>query len=271
MVFLEEPAKRQVTSCNYITSVNGMLHPDRVMGEHDFLYILDGDWEIYEDDVLYEMHSDDLLILKAGSHHYGVKPCNPGNRHMYFHTPPTEEERKKTPSGKKGREINSLFHCAGMPQVRRYFQDIIAVYWSGAANKEEQISLLVNLIISIISGIDGSAYESIAEDTLVEKICRELHESPQTMFTAKDLAKEYFICARTLNNRFFKSFGKSFHDYQMEMKLDMIQQYLRCQPDVTLKEAAMNFGFCDEFHLSHAFKKQFGMSPSEYKNTINVR
>ncbi len=266
MVFLEKPAKRQVTSCNYITSVNGMPHPDRIMEEHDFLYILEGDWEIYEDGILYEMHSDDLLILKAGAHHYGVKPCNPGNRHMYFHTPPTEEEKNKSHPGEKGREIGSLIHCAGAPQVRRYFQDLIAVYWSDGANREEQISLLVNLIISIVFELDESSYESIIGDTIVEDVCRKLRTSPQCMFTAQELSKEYFICARTLNNRFIKAFGKSFHDYQADLKLNMIQQYLRCQPEVTLKEAAMNFGFCDEFHLSHAFKKKFGVSPTEYRN-----
>ncbi|MBC5757173.1 AraC family transcriptional regulator [Blautia sp. BX19] len=29
--------------------------------------------------------------------------------------------------------------------------------------------------------------------------------------------------------------------------------------------AAINYGFCDEFHLSKAFKKHFGLSPSQYR------
>lgn len=42
MLFLEKMSPRTITSANYITSVNGMLHPTRMMSEHDFLYILDG-------------------------------------------------------------------------------------------------------------------------------------------------------------------------------------------------------------------------------------
>ena len=45
VLYLEKMAERHITSANYITSVNGMVHPDRVLPEHDFLYMLDGTWE----------------------------------------------------------------------------------------------------------------------------------------------------------------------------------------------------------------------------------
>lgn len=42
MLLMEKMAHRQITSANYITSINGMVHPDRVLSEHDFLYMLEG-------------------------------------------------------------------------------------------------------------------------------------------------------------------------------------------------------------------------------------
>ena len=51
MLFLEKMSPRTITSANYITSVNGMLHPTRMMSEHDFLYILDGTWEVIEEGI----------------------------------------------------------------------------------------------------------------------------------------------------------------------------------------------------------------------------
>lgn len=68
MLFLEKMSPRTITSANYITSVNGMLHPTRMMSEHDFLYILDGTWEVIEEGIPYELQTDDLLILCAGRH-----------------------------------------------------------------------------------------------------------------------------------------------------------------------------------------------------------
>ena len=49
MLYLEKMAARHITSANYITSVNGMVHPDRVLPEHDFLYMLEGEMEVFED------------------------------------------------------------------------------------------------------------------------------------------------------------------------------------------------------------------------------
>ena len=94
MLYLEKMKMHTITSGNYVTSVHGMVHPNRIIGEHDFLYILDGTWEIWEDDTSYALQSDDLLILTAGRHHYGKKLCNPGNRHMYVHALPTDVEKK---------------------------------------------------------------------------------------------------------------------------------------------------------------------------------
>lgn len=96
MVLLEKMKLHTVASGNYVTSVHGMLHPDRILKEHDFLYILDGTWEIREDGVIYQLHSDDLLILAAGRHHYGLEMCNPGNRHMYIHVLPTARKNSIT-------------------------------------------------------------------------------------------------------------------------------------------------------------------------------
>ena len=62
MLYLEKMKMHTITSGNYVTSVHGMVHPNRIIGEHDFLYILDGTWEIWEDDTSYALQSDDLLI-----------------------------------------------------------------------------------------------------------------------------------------------------------------------------------------------------------------
>ena len=36
-------------------------------------------------------------------------------------------------------------------------------------------------------------------------------------------------------------------------------------PDIKVYEVAYELGFCDEFHLSKAFKNKFGISPNSCK------
>ena len=40
----ELSAQRRIVEANYNTYVNPILHPNRVMKQHDFLYILEGEW-----------------------------------------------------------------------------------------------------------------------------------------------------------------------------------------------------------------------------------
>lgn len=264
MVYLEKTALRPITGANYVTSVNGMVHPDRIMPEHDFLYILDGSWEICEEEKVYELHSDDLLILAAKRHHFGHRPCNPGNRHMYLHVLPTALEHSMDKMETLP-AFPSLIHCADNPNIRRYFHEIIAVYWSRTTERENQLSLLFALLLCEISASLSDAAHSPLTDPMAEEISRKIHTTPQVFFSAREIAAKYYICERTLNNRFQKIYGKTFYAWQMETKLEMVRQYLLTQPQAKLHEAAINYGFYDEFHLSKAFKKQFGQSPSSYR------
>ena len=82
----ELSAQRRIVEANYNTYVNPILHPNRVMKQHDFLYILDGEWEItLENDVrreTYPIQKGDVVILPAQLHHYGTKLCSPNSRNM---------------------------------------------------------------------------------------------------------------------------------------------------------------------------------------------
>ena len=284
MLILEKMAPRVITGANYITSVNGMIHPDRVMGDHDFLYILEGNWEVIENEVHYELHSDDLLILTAGRHHYGQRLCAPGDKHMYFHVVPTPLEEKENPGMEKVEDsvelqeavrpgglpdhgccCHTLIHCENAPQIRRYFQDLIAAYWAADGEREDRLTLLFNLLLCELIKLQTGPAARRQTDSLVERIGQKVRSNPQMFYTAGEIAEEYFICPRTLNNRFHKACGKTFTAWQMALKLEMVRQFLIYQPDAKLHEAAVNFGFYDEFHLSKAFKKQYGQSPSRFR------
>lgn len=276
MPCLEKMAMHRITGANYVTSVNGMLHPDRIMREHDFLYMLDGIWEIWEENTPYELKSDDLLILTAGKHHYGKKPCNPGSRHMYIHSLPAAGELGLSQSLSRTQDTQmdnmeaflfcpTLLHCQGSPKIRQYFHEIISVGWAGTPEQQNRLSLLFSLLLCEIAELPVQPKQPSNPDPLVEEVCQRIRTTPQLFFSAKEIASEYFICERTLNNRFQKSCGKSFYTFQMETRLEMVRQFLLSQPQAKLHEAAVNYGFYDEFHLSKAFKKRYNAAPSEYR------
>ena len=271
MVYLEKKNLHAVTVGNYVTSVNGMIHPDRIMEEHDFLYMLDGEMEVWEDEIPYVLKNDDLLILTAGRHHYGKKLCTAGNRHMYIHAVPSSIEVASNSSPVPPAQGDSLFscpslvHCASAPQIRQNMQEMIFVLLSHSPERDTRLSLLFSLFLCELSELTIATEIQSSPDPLVDSIMRRIHSTPQHFFSAQEIASDYHICNRTLNNHFLKSCGRTFPAFQMDTKLQMVQQFLLEQPCTKLFEVAVNYGFYDEFHLSKAFKKKYGISPSRYR------
>lgn len=287
-------AGRRVGEANYNTFVNPLLHPDRVMRQHDFLYILDGTWEAaVENDGRIEtfgLGKDDLVILPAGMHHYGTRLCSPNSRNMYLHVeaaagdcPVGQEEavsvncptgQEKTVSGDPLAELPGvrdgerdsvllpmLIHCGGSMEISRYFSEIIAVYWGDSLYKSNRLSSLFDLLLCELGEQVRKTPVSSQSLAFVHRIAQFLQTNPERFFSVSDIVREFCISEKTLNKRFKTVHGKTFYAWQMEQKLEMVYQYLHNHPDITLKETAINFGFYDEFHLSRAFKKKFGVAP----------
>lgn len=294
MISLEKMIPHQISESGYITSVNGMVHPDRILTEHDFLYILSGTWEVFEGENAYELESDSLLILAAGRHHYGRQLCSPGNRHMYIHVRPTFKElaleeadfgRSDFEAGAFGEQnfaegaamdnpesilrFPSHIRCSANPHIRRLFHEIIELEWTDAPERNDQRSLLFSLLLCEISNLLHSQ-DHFQTDPVLNSVCQKVRSTPHTFFSADDMGAEHGISGRTLNNRFSRTYGKTFYAWQMETHLEMARQFLLSQPQTKLSETALNFGFYDEFHFSKTFRKYYGQPPSVFRREQGI-
>ena len=68
--------------------------------------------------------------------------------------------------------------------------------------------------------------------------------------------------------RLFKEYtGMTFNDYQTTLKLKEVERQLT-DTDLQISDIAMSCGFNNLTSLSRCFKKQYGCSPSQYRNRI---
>lgn len=298
---------RPVREANYNTFVHPALHPDRIMNCHDFLYIIDGTWEIaletapradsspiesgaaipnfpesLSDREILLANTGDLMILPANLRHYGTAPCSPNCRNMYIHTEVLpgdlpSEDMSPDSSPVAGSSVShvsctdssagdticfpSVIHCFQNQVIPDLFSEIITVYWNDSPLKQKKLSCLFELLLCEIKEQQVKSPAAFKHYAFVDSVAKYLHANPQTFFTASEVAEHFSVSERTLNNRFREIHQKTLYTYQMEQKLEMVRQFLRANSGITLRETASNFGFYDEFHLSKAFKKYFGMSP----------
>ncbi len=260
-------AARKISLANYNFYGAPVLHPDRVMEEHDLVYLQEGCWEIYQNDTPYYMESGDVILLHKGERHYGRYPCKKGTKTMYLHmsADPGDSFSQKDKEGQEG--LPPLIHCRGNVEVRNLFEKIIQTFHTESYKKEEKISALLQLLLRELY---ASANRGEGQDNILQGVIRFIVSHPQKMWTASELAEEVHTSERTLRNRFLKEYGITPYHYQIAYKMDRIAETLIEYPETPIWAVAENFGFCDEFHLSKAFKKVYGISPTHFRKEVGT-
>ena len=261
---------RTVNQCNF-NKFNGSVHADRILDEHCMFYVLEGEWEIWQDDEPYTVKKDDMIFLMRGHHHYGRKPSSPVIRTCFIHPAADAADRMiedtESAAVQPGDTLpfvfNTLIHCQSNPAVKGLFEKIIQLYYSDDPYKSEEISGNFLLLFAQLAkmNISGEHCPQIVTD-VIDLINR----TPHKFFTLQELADSVYVCPKTLSSQFKSNTGMTIHKYQTDLKMKMASSLLNSSPNITLKELAKHFGYYDEFHFSRVYKQYFGRTPKSKKS-----
>ena len=256
-------AARTVESAGHSYFRVSSQHPDRIMAYHDLIYMLEGEWGIGQGNEHFLLRPGHVLILHAGQHHFGTQPCSPETRTMYVHFSdegdriPQRSDDLSLPS-----VLPSLIDCSGSTRIRRLFTDLIYFQTANSVNREIICASTVRLLLCELSNI---VHGQEASRMVVYRSIRFMQDNPGRFIHEDELAAHLSVSSRTLRDQFKTATGKTPYRYQLEQKLHAVADMLLFFPEMTLRELAFNYGFCDEFHLSKAFKRFYGKSPADYR------
>ena len=254
---------RTLDDANHAVFVEGYIHPNRTLPFHDFIYIVNGEWELWQEGVAYTVSSGDVLLLHAGRHHYGLHPCSPGTRTSWLHFHPVAGDAFGEATHDDAVSLPPVIHCQHSSTVKQLFADVISTYLLPEKQSAARISVLLNLLILELDRCQKQ--EMHKEDALATTVARLIQQNPHIHYSLQQLADIHFVNGKTLDRHFRRVYHKSIFAYQNELKLTAIQRDILNDPHITLRALARNYGFYDEYHLSKAFKQLFGVSPSYYR------
>lgn len=265
--FYQINLKRKMSDGNYNTYVCAEEHPDRIMREHDFVYILSGEWEIYQDDIAYTVHADDVILLHAGVHHYGLKPCSTGTKTMYIHfsqTPQDGYQKSDDTTTSHVIKLPTVINCKKNSKVKELFADIINTHLSQNYEADVRINALICLLFLELYNCSNTTL--VQENEVISNIIKQFQSNPNKHYTLEELSNLFYINPKTIDRYFLKLYKKSAYSFQRDTKLESAKHFMLMHPNATLREVAQNYGFYDEFHFSKAFKKKYGISPNTYRH-----
>ena len=254
--------KREIVLANahYYQNETSPLYLNRTLKYHDLIYMVDGSWTFTEDNQDYTLQKNDILLLSANHHHYTRLPCSPGTRTFCIHVSNEPGDSEDHPGVLS---VSKQLNAEKAPSIRKTFEKIVAAFWSNDIHKGERMTALFQLMMLDIAEISTAVEHS--SSNILGSINHFISQNAYKRLTASDIAEQFSLSPKMVENLILSQAGMSFAKYQTHLKLEMVASFLDVETDIRLSEVANLYGFCDEFHLSHAFKRQYGVSPIQYK------
>lgn len=251
-----ESTRHKISEANINFYAVPFVHPERTMGEHDFIYMLGGEWIIGQDGKSYPLKKDSLLILRANRRHYGVSPCLAGTKTMYFHV--SCEKGDHCTENDVSEAVDTLIDASVNSNIKKYFYETVNAKLSGNGKKA---NILFDLLLNELHTVKNrnETYE------IGEHIKNIIHKNPERFLSNKQIAEKLNVSVKTAETKFKNLFGITIHQYMLNYKIEQAVSYFKNFPEMPIKEIAYNLGFYDEYHFSKQFKKITGISPSVYK------
>jgi AraC-like DNA-binding protein len=141
---------------------------------------------------------------------------------------------------------------------------------------------LARLVQSVITNAD-SYWQERTRRTSSARPVGDRHRREVVEAVKERLAKEYWInhslgelarsthCSISKLVRIFRvETGLSLHAYQQQVRIRMSLQLLK-ESSGDLGDTAEQLGFANHSHFTTVFRRQFGMTPSEYRRAIGMR
>lgn len=128
------------------------------------------------------------------------------------------------------------------------------------------VHLLVQLSRAVLAASSPAADRSSQEkQDLLNRLLIYIEANLSEKITLEDTAAHFFISTTTLSSLFSKRMGISFYQYVLQRRLREARD--RIAQGVPIETAAAKVGFSDYSAFYRAFRREYGVSPRQYRRS----
>lgn len=160
------------------------------------------------------------------------------------------------------------------PFVKSMVEALIREHINLQMYNRELVMQIVNTLITIVARNialtatqkDISRNTENASFEMLAYIHQHIYAPEQ--LKAEKIASQFNISPTYISEYFRKLTGESLQQYIINYKIKLVETRLQYS-NLRINEIAFELGFSDESHLTKTFKKQKGMSPSDFRKKFN--
>ena len=131
-------------------------------------------------------------------------------------------------------------------------------------------TLITTALIYIMRSMGDGRSNNKEPDRLIMQVVAIIHARFREKLTVKLIAEAIYMTPNYIGEVFKTKMGVSINNYLMETRLTYARNLL-VSKKLNIKELAYQSGFGSATHFSSSFKKRYGISPSEYVQSLSEK
>ena len=272
-IILSSACQPIVCACDRQTAYDPFYHLDRVLAFNDMIYVTEGTMYVSEDGTDYDINAGELLFLKAGIRHYGVKETQVGTSWYFAHfflEEPVDDTPLFAPDPSPIAFNVSLRSYEVLPKkvsglkggkLEHNLAEIAEYCHAGDRLKRMRIN---NMFASFLIDVAMLKYTEKKNKARSPRVCKWLDEHYCEPFDASALEKEFFLSYKRLAAIFKDEQGISMQQYHLERRMAAACNLLKTTL-LPINEIAAKVGYYDPLYFSKCFHSKYGISPRRYR------
>jgi len=184
---------------------------------------------------------------------------------------------------KEGRWDDLLASCSGVMKSSDIMKSCLDTLFSATESPTKERlhvfkATLATLLFEICSVISREENDVLSNEVrykerselLVRQIEIFVKDNIKRQLTVEDIAVEFSISARQISRLFLKYNGKSVATYLKEERFVYAERLMR-DYELTIEDVALSVGYTDAYTFSKAFKRHYGISPGQFRKSMNLK
>ena len=164
--------------------------------------------------------------------------------------------------------LENTTHLLCMPYRESGLIALKTAFLQAKNNVNTDMVALLRLLFSVLDSIktpDATAKKDTVD--AVSRAMRYMEENYQKPVDIASLASQLGFSRAYFSTLFQKTTGETPYQYLTKIRLSRAQGYLQ-SPTLSVEEIAYSVGFSSLQRFSEMFKKQYGLSPLQYKKSL---